>query len=215
MVVILCFLLAFRAGQLACRTFCILVSIEVSLVSPGLGCWPLSLILNSHLIMASSSYSHCKTFFRLLNLSLVCTLLRLLGNSRPLHSHISGVVRVLWGSSQAYPSRHPLQPLLYQVWCWMEDFSIQLLGYALHSQAMILLFWISSHLSQISISLSRDASFPSVILPNWICLRRWSIDLLSRSSQYLNSTKSPSVLPFLPAGWLSFPYSKAMAQTPY
>lgn len=141
MVVILCFLLALGAGQLACWTFCILASMEVSLISPGLGCWLLSLILNSHLIMVSSSYSHCKAFFGLSTLSLVCTLLRLLGNSWLLHPHLSRVLKILGGSLQAYPSRHPLQPLLFQVQYWMGDFFTQLLGYTLDSQAMILLFW--------------------------------------------------------------------------
>lgn len=85
--------------------------------------WMLASVLNinSHLIMASSSYSHCKDFFGLLSLSLVWTLLRLLGNFWLLHPYLSRMLKILGGWSQAYPSRHSLRPPLLQVSLCMGD----------------------------------------------------------------------------------------------
>ena len=114
MVVIFCFLLALGAGQLACWLFCILAS---------MGCHSFLLVLDAkftpHQGLSPVLIPTARTFFGLLTLSLICTLLSLLGNSSLLHPHLSRVLKILGGSSQAYPSRHPLQRLLFQVPCWI------------------------------------------------------------------------------------------------
>ena len=136
MVVISCFFLALEASQLACWTCCMLRGLHCS-VSLFSWSWVLASVLDAEFTphQALQFLSHCKAFW----LSVfVNTLLQLLGSSRLLHPRLSGVLRLLGGSSQIHASGHLLQPLLLKMQCWKEDLGP---GHTLCGRTMSFLFW--------------------------------------------------------------------------
>lgn len=212
MVLVLCFFLAWGASHLACWASWLQPRCHWFLLVLGIGLcpccwiytlsWPLVLIPTAQPFRGFQSQS-CLTSSKIERKPDCCI-------------HIIWSAGALWQSSQVHLPSHPFQPLPFQAQCGMKDFSTQLLSYTPNSQAIILLGSLSSNLSgidprteliekesetlsQIFISISRDVSFPPVIPPNrYLAQRDGARGLFLRHSLYLDSNKSPLILPSSP-----------------
>ena len=168
MVIIWCFFLALEASQLACWTSCTLYGLHCS-VSLFSWSWVLASVPDAEFTPHHGPpvLTRLQGFFRAFDaqsyMYSVKVARKLLADAAPSIWSAETLMRKL----SDHPSRRLLQPLLFQVQCWTGDFSPQLLVTLFIARQWTFCSRIFSNSSQISISiLSRDASFPSDILPS-------------------------------------------------